>query len=88
MRVHPLSIAAALRLSLPFRPNWLALACVASLGVPLAQAQTPPDAGLREVVVTGARSERALEDVPARIDVIQGEDLDAAQVQDLSLIHI
>lgn len=84
MRVHPLSFAAALRLSLPSRPNWLALACLASLGAPLAQAQTQQaDTRLREVVVTGARSERALEDVPARIDVIQGEDLDAAQVQDI-----
>ncbi len=38
---------------------------------------------MREVVVSGSRSERAIEDVPASIDVITGEDLDPARVQDI-----
>jgi hemoglobin/transferrin/lactoferrin receptor protein len=40
-------------------------------------------ANLSTVVVTGARSERTLEEVPAVIDVIEGEALDTAQVQDI-----
>lgn len=42
-----------------------------------------PEALLKEVVVSGARSERALADVPAVVDVIQGAGLDAAKVQDI-----
>lgn len=38
---------------------------------------------LREIVVSGSRSERAIEDVPASIDVITGDDLDPARVQDI-----
>ena len=38
---------------------------------------------LSTVVVSGARSERLLEEVPAAIDVIQGDDLDPAKVQDI-----
>lgn len=38
---------------------------------------------LKEVVVSGARSERVLEDVPASIDVVAGDRLDAALVQDI-----
>jgi hemoglobin/transferrin/lactoferrin receptor protein len=60
-------------------------------GPALAQTSTdatrPAQAGgastLREVVVSGSRSERAIEDVPASIDVITGDDLDPAQVQDI-----
>lgn len=67
----------------------LCLACLALLAGP-ALAQTAPEATqvaqastLREVVVSGSRSERAIEDVPASIDVITGEDLDPARVQDI-----
>jgi hemoglobin/transferrin/lactoferrin receptor protein len=67
----------------------LCLACLALLSGP-ALAQTAPQATqvaqastLREVVVSGSRSERAIEDVPASIDVITGEDLDPARVQDI-----
>lgn len=38
---------------------------------------------LRPVVVSGARSERNIEDVPATIDVLSGDDLDPARVQDI-----
>jgi hemoglobin/transferrin/lactoferrin receptor protein len=38
---------------------------------------------LETVVVTGARSERTLESTPAAVDVLQGEDLDPARVQDI-----
>jgi hemoglobin/transferrin/lactoferrin receptor protein len=38
---------------------------------------------LRPVVVSGARSERDVEDVPATIDVLAGDDLDPAKVQDI-----
>ena len=75
------------RSSLRFNP--LCLACLALLAGP-ALAQTAPPATqvaqastLREVVVSGSRSERAIEDVPASIDVITGEDLGPARVQDI-----
>lgn len=55
-----------------------------------AQAQVQTDApehvaqaDLKTVVVSGSRSERALADVPAAVDVRSGDDLDAAQVQDM-----
>lgn len=49
-----------------------------------AWAQTPAaSSSLREVVVSGARSERALDDVPAAIDVLTEEDLDPARVQNI-----
>lgn len=62
------------------------VACLSGAGflgcaVP-AVAQVPVDS-LKEVVVSGARSERALDEVPAVVDVIQGAALDAAQVQDI-----
>lgn len=38
---------------------------------------------LDAVVVTGARSERTLEATPATVDVLQGEDLNPARVQDI-----
>jgi len=70
------------------RPGWLALACWASLGSPLAQAQAPAHpqadaAPLREVVVTGSRSERRPDEVPATIDLLQGASLDPARAQDI-----
>ncbi|MGQ3003266.1 MAG: TonB-dependent hemoglobin/transferrin/lactoferrin family receptor [Hydrogenophaga sp.] len=65
------------------------MACLALLSGP-ALAQTAPQATqvaqastMREVVVSGSRSERAIEDVPASIDVITGEDFDPARVQDI-----
>lgn len=71
------------------RPRAGGLACLVFLAGP-ALAQTAPQAApvappstLREVVVSGSRSERAIEDVPASIDVLTGEDLDPARVQDI-----
>ncbi|MGQ3227091.1 MAG: TonB-dependent receptor plug domain-containing protein, partial [Hydrogenophaga sp.] len=55
-----------------------ALAQTAPQATQVAQAST-----MREVVVSGSRSERAIEDVPASIDVITGEDFDPARVQDI-----
>ncbi|QHE88657.1 TonB-dependent hemoglobin/transferrin/lactoferrin family receptor [Hydrogenophaga sp. BPS33] len=60
----------------------LCAACLALLaGSAAAQASGPGT--LREVVVSGSRSERAIEEVPASVDVITGEDLDPARVQDI-----
>lgn len=74
------------------RPSPLFLACLVLMAGP-ALALTAPDVALlaqaggptvlREVVVSGSRSERAIEDVPASIDVITGDDLDPARVQDI-----
>ncbi len=67
----------------------LCLACLALLAgaalaqTPAAATQIAQASPLREVVVSGSRSERAIEDVPASIDVITGEDLDPARVQDI-----
>ena len=68
--------------------NPLCLACLALVAgtghaqtaAPTSQAATPT---MREVVISGARSERALDEVPAAIDVLDGEDLDPARVQDI-----
>jgi hemoglobin/transferrin/lactoferrin receptor protein len=65
-----------------WRLSPLLLACAAALAAP-AFAQTAANSTLREVVVSGARSERALEDVPAAIDVLTEEDLDPARVQNI-----
>ncbi len=87
MRLHPSSSAAALWLPRPSRPGLLALACLTSLGAPLAVAQTAPaptaEPQLREVVVSGSRSERRLDEVPATVDLLQGDDLDPAVAQDI-----
>ncbi|MFY7907306.1 MAG: TonB-dependent receptor plug domain-containing protein, partial [Burkholderiaceae bacterium] len=40
-------------------------------------------ASLKEVVVSGSRSERVLADVPASVDVLSGEDLNPTLVQDI-----
>ncbi|HEX5737613.1 MAG TPA: TonB-dependent receptor plug domain-containing protein, partial [Hydrogenophaga sp.] len=78
-----------------FRLLPVAAACGLLLAVPLAWAQaadgvnqatqinTRTGATLGEVVVSGSRSERNLADVPASIDVLSGEDLDPARVQDI-----
>lgn len=69
-------------------PLAAAVACLVSAAVwslP-AQAQTGTllaQASLKEVVISGARSERALKDVPASVDVLSGEDLNPAMVQDI-----
>lgn len=60
-------------------PLWLALAWA---GVPSLQAQQVAG-GLKEVVISGTRSERAVEDVPATLDVLSGEALNPANVQDI-----
>ena len=76
-RLHPLFVACAVLLTGP------ALA----QAVPNVPAPTVARGGnasaLQEVVVSGARSERALEDVPAAIDVLAGDDLDPARVQNI-----
>lgn len=71
-RLSPLCLVCLTLLSGP------ALAQTVSQATQVAQAST-----MREVVVSGSRSERAIEDVPASIDVITGEDLDPARVQDI-----
>ncbi|WP_169801563.1 TonB-dependent hemoglobin/transferrin/lactoferrin family receptor [Hydrogenophaga palleronii] len=73
----------------PLSPLCLACAALFTLmaGPSFAQASSAATAGavstLREVVVSGSRSERAIDDVPASIDVITGDDLDPARVQDI-----
>lgn len=79
--------------ALAWRPTPLVLACLAFLAGSAVAQTAAPDArqvaqpagasALREVVVSGSRSERAIEEVPASIDVITGEDLDPARVQDI-----
>ncbi|WP_332739292.1 TonB-dependent hemoglobin/transferrin/lactoferrin family receptor [Hydrogenophaga sp.] len=77
----------------PFAFSPLAVACAVLMAGP-AQAQGAADAAttvaqtghtsaLREVVISGARSERVLDEVPAAIDVLDGEDLDPARVQNI-----
>lgn len=68
----------------------MALACALLAAAPaLAQttasgATTTASAGsLKPVVISGSRSERAFDDVPARIDVIEGEALDPTRAQDI-----
>ena len=61
------------------------------LAAPMALAQAQPGtpttvAGsptLKEVVVSGSRSERERDEVPARVDVLSGDDMDPASVQDI-----
>ena len=40
-------------------------------------------ASLQTVVVSGARSEREIDELPASVDVLSGDDLDTAKVQDI-----
>ncbi|MDR7095192.1 TonB-dependent hemoglobin/transferrin/lactoferrin family receptor [Hydrogenophaga laconesensis] len=80
-------------LSPSFRPHPLVLACLVLMAGPTLAQTAAPDAApiaqaggtssLRELVISGSRSERAIEEVPASIDVIGGEDLDPARVQDI-----
>lgn len=63
----------------------VALACALLAAAP-AHAQTTSTASagsLKPVVISGSRSERELDDVPARIDVIEGEALDPTRAQDI-----
>lgn len=91
MTPYRIAVPAAL-----FRPRLspLFLACTALMagpalaqGAPAAAATQLAQAGggtaLREVVVSGARSERTLDEVPAAIDVLTGDDLDPARVQNI-----
>jgi hemoglobin/transferrin/lactoferrin receptor protein len=91
--VTPLRIAVPTAFPRP-RLSPLFLACTAFMagpalaqGVPAAAPTQVAQAGnasaLREVVVSGARSERTLDEVPAAIDVLTGEDLDPARVQNI-----
>jgi len=91
--VTPLRIAVPAAFPRP-RLSPLFLACIAVMagpalaqGVPAAAptqlAQAGSASALREVVVSGARSERTLDEVPAAIDVLTGEDLDPARVQNI-----
>lgn len=97
MHVYSVSPSLSARRTLaPCAPTVLrhrvALVCLAWVVPFTAAAQPAPasEAGprvaeqrLREVVVSGSRSERALEDVPTRIDVLSDADLDPAAVQDI-----
>jgi hemoglobin/transferrin/lactoferrin receptor protein len=75
--------------SFPARP--VAMACALLLAAPMALAQaqagTPTTVAgsptLKEVVVSGSRSERERDEVPARVDVLTGDDMDPASVQDI-----
>ncbi len=70
-----------------FRPLPVFAACALLLAAPLSWSQSAEGARtgatLGEVVVSGSRSERPLEDVPASIDVLSGDALDPARVQDI-----
>lgn len=75
----------------PTRSHTAVAAALLCLTAASAYAQTPAasttvaqgPSSLQEVVISGARSERALADVPASVDVLTQEDLDPAQVQDI-----
>ena len=70
---HPVALACALLAAAP-----------ALAQTPTSGATTTASAGsLKPVVISGSRSERALDDVPARIDVIEGEALDPTRAQDI-----
>ena len=66
----------------------IALACLLSSSLVYAQSATSVGSGaataqLDAVVVSGARAEREVGDVPQRIDVLQGTALDPTQAQDI-----
>lgn len=77
MRAHQSS-------SLPFRPTRLAaaLAAAAWFAAP-AHAQTVAAGSLKDVVVSGSRSEQAAEDLPASIDVIDRKEIEEKQIRDI-----
>lgn len=65
----------------PFARHFFALTLAAACAQAYGQAAEPRV--LKEVVISGARSERALQDVPAAVDVLSSDDLDPASVQDI-----
>lgn len=74
--LRPVALACALIAS----PTWAQQAAPApSDSQPLAQGAGT----LKPVVISGSRSEREPEDVPARVDVIEGEALDPTRAQDI-----
>lgn len=74
--LRPVALACALLAA----PAWAQQAApVLSDSPPLAQVS----GALKPVVISGSRSERELEDVPARVDVIEGEALDPTRAQDI-----
>lgn len=74
--LRPVALACALIAS----PTWAQQAAPApSDNQPLAQGAGT----LKPVVISGSRSEREPEDVPARVDVIEGEALDPTRAQDI-----
>lgn len=83
---HRLTFSRFIRFKPPACP--VGFACAALIASSNAFAQAQPGATaevptLKPVVVSGSRSERALDDVPAVIDVLQGDDLNPAEVQDI-----
>lgn len=65
----------------PFARQLFALTLAAACAQAYGQAAEPR--ALKEVVISSARSERALDDVPASVDVLSADDLDPASVQDI-----
>lgn len=74
--LRPLVVAVLVSCALPATAQDVSI----TAGTELA---TGPMPSLPPVVVTGSRSERRPDEVPATIDLIQGEDLDPARVQDI-----
>lgn len=73
-KIHPVAFAALLAISCQVHGEQRT---TDSPSILLAQST------LSTVVVTGSRSERELQDIPATIDLIQGAALDPAKVQDI-----
>lgn len=83
------------RLDFRFALGPVALACALLGGAALAQTGPSPTTApgesdrvaaagaLKPVVISGSRSERDLQEVPARVDVIEGEALDPTRAQDI-----
>ncbi len=63
---------------------WVGLAW-GGLATAMAQTATPPasTATLKEVVISSARSDQAMEDLPISVDVLTAQDLEEAQVRDI-----
>lgn len=77
MRAHQSSL-------LPFRPSRLAAALAAAAWfTATAHAQTVAAGSLKDVVVSGSRSEQAAEDLPASIDVIDRKEIEEKQIRDI-----
>ena len=74
----------------PFRYNALALACsMAMSGYSIAQADNSvlKENNLEEVVVTGQKIERSLQDTAASIDVVSGEELNDFSINTLDDVY-